>query len=111
MDYTGYIFKYEKSFWKVTGPKRDGVGYGKSYPVIKCNKYGKTFTKVTGFIDTYVEDQVRKGNAWKFSEVQEAVSTEGQAMGIRKRRIQFLEDKIAAYTEELARLKAIVDGK
>ena len=69
------------------------------------------FRDRTGFIDTYVEDQVRKGNAWKFSEVQEAVSTEGQAMGIRKRRIKYLEDKIAAYTDELAKLKAIVDGK
>lgn len=105
MDYTGYIFKYEQSFWKVTGPKRDGVGYGKYYPVIKCNKHGKTFTKVTGFTDTYVEDQVRKGNAWKFSEITEKVSTAGKAEGTRKRRIKHLEAKIVAYTLELASLK------
>ena len=99
----GTIYSFSGSYWKVTGPKRSGLGC-LSYPVIKCTKTGKEFKETNGMRDWFIEQLHSDGLTWKFSEVTEKVSTAGEASGIRKRRIMFLEDKIAAYTKELEEL-------
>lgn len=100
----GTIFNASGSTWKTTGPKRFALG-GHSYPVIKCTKYGKEFKETNGFSANLVECRYREGHTTQCVLKENVkVSTEGEASGKRKRRIQFLEAEIAAYTKELEEL-------
>jgi len=106
----GTVFKHENGYWKTTGWPRlrlKSMAYHNlnnpehySCNVIKCNKNGKEFSQTNGFTLTYIMKNV-------LTVVPESVkvSTEGQADGIKKRRIQWLEAEILSHQTELAQLK------
>lgn len=105
----GTIFEDKNGgYWKVSGPARNSYGNrGRpdSYPVIKCTKYGREYQRTNGFTVMYVDNLVKEGKTWKATDNTEA-STDGQARGILKRRVTYLESRIASDTEELNRLIA-----
>ena len=100
------------SFWMVVGEPRRAWANGSSYPVVKCNKNGKTFAKTNGFSVEFLD------NLLPASEVGTDVShfvgnfaktpakTDGKAIGVKKRRITYLKGEIERMTKELARLEA-----
>lgn len=105
-----------KSFWMVVGAPKYHEFFGSKgpevYPVVKCNKNGKTFARTNGFAVEFVN------NLLTASEVGTDVSyfvgnfaktparTDGKAIGVKKRRIKYLKSEMAKMTEELARLEA-----
>lgn len=102
LDLTGYIFRHNKSWYYIMGMP-NGVGR-LYYPVTKCTATGKLFKGKTGFGVDYVMSLHKEGKT-KFVGQTGAVSIAGEADGIKKRRVQFLEREIAAYTAELNKLK------
>lgn len=106
-DLVGFVFRHDKSFWKVTGPVRSSFGDGFSYPVIKSSKGGKEFREQNGF---RAEKVIQ---AWRESGEPDVINTVGLKADIdagiqdanKKRRIQFLEERIARDTAELQKLR------
>jgi len=102
----GTIFKNNDNgttvYWKITGePVRFCGSY--SYPVIRCNKNGLEFKETNGYGVNYVNDYPER--IVKKVEVGiKASIDDGIESGVKKRRIQFLENAIKEYQKELNEL-------
>lgn len=101
-----------KSFWMVVGEPYKGLVYnGMVYPVVKCNKNGKTFSVKNGFDVKFVDglpskDEVREGQSYFVGNFNPTkVSTDGKKAGQMKRRIQYLRDEIKKMQSELDMLQ------
>lgn len=116
LNLTGMVFKDSQgNIWKVTGPPK-GINpryphYRGSYPVIRSTKTGKEFKEINGFVVDYVEEVFEgtstRGEMLKGPDYSkpEKVDDSGIETGRDKRRIKFLENRIAKDTEELSMLK------
>jgi hypothetical protein len=100
----GDVFRCDGIYWKITGAPR-GIGYGYSYPVIRCTKTGKEFKATNGFsvsfIDSLPEDQIFNCGVGVKADIDRSVE-----ITKRKNRINFLTRKICAYERELKKLYA-----
>lgn len=107
---------HSKSFWMVVGEPYISLVYNQPiYPVVQCNKNGKTFSaKIRfdiGFDTKFVDrlpnkDDVQKGQSYFVGNFnQTKVSTDGKKAGEMKRRIQYLRDEIKKMQSELDMLQ------
>ena len=91
----GDVFQCDGVYWKITGAPR-GIGYGYSYPVIRCTKTGKEFRATNGFsvsfVDSLPEDQIIKSDVGIKANIDAGIE-----ITKRKNRINFLNRKICAY--------------
>ena len=101
-----------KSFWMVVGEPYQGLVYeGMVYPVVKCNKNGKTFSAKNGFDAKFVDgllskDDVQKGQSYFVGNFNPTkVSTDGKKAGQMKRRIAYLRNEIKKMQDELTDLE------
>lgn len=107
-EYVGKIFQHAggPGWWKITGPKRllSYAKYG-SYPVIKCTSTGREFKQTNSFTASYIETQ-----AVLYDSVSNGkVLQDGIEAGRIKRRMSFLEARIADDNKELEQLKKRLD--
>ncbi len=103
-DLTGYIFE-RNGYWKITGPaQRLGyyAGSSFSFPVVKCTKHGKEFSRRDGYGADTVMQLHLQGLTVKCGLTEDVkVSTDGKASGARKRRIKHLEAELASILKEV----------
>lgn len=108
-DLTGFVFKFNSSFWKVTGLPHRSFGDSFSYPVIVCSSRGKEFRKTNGIDTKHVLTKWREAGEPMINNTVglKADIDAGIEDGVRKRRIQHLRDTIASAQRELAELGAL----
>ena len=128
--YLGTVFSEHKTYkgktvyWKIIGEKYNTFGSSSyynerfSYPVIKCSKNGKEYSSRSGFssnlIDAIIQEKFHDDGYSKFSLVKTGTNigvkakTVGKEIGIKKRRITYLENRIQRDTNELLRLKEYI---
>lgn len=101
-----HIFQHKNSWYRITGEPRKSIFINsESYPVRKCNKNGKLFKEENGFDKVYVEKLHKEGKLIYVGNTVEEVSTDGIAIGVKKRRIQHLEAEIISHIKEYNQLQ------
>ena len=95
--------------WKITESRASIIAQDRfSYQCIRCSPTGKEFRDMNGFGEQWVSDEVSKGNIRILMNSAVGVKAnidEGIESGVKKRRIEYLKQSIAAMTSELARLE------
>jgi hypothetical protein len=99
----------KNGYWKVVG-EYSTFHDMQIYNVIKCSKTGKSFRNETGFRKGYIHECIADGRATVVATGTQGLKANlaaGIAEGKRKRRIGYLEARMACDAKELEKLRKI----